>query len=191
MAVKQRQNQREAIYFITFTCYKWLPLFEETKLHDNINNWFKILNEKGIKTIGYVIMPNHLHCMIYLPKEAPELYQVISNAKRFMAYEIVKRLKADGNKELLNLLEDGVKAKESKKGKLHQVFKESYDAKECFSETFIRQKLDYMHKNPVSGKWNLASDFLNYRYSSVRFYELNEENNDVELTHYLDVGMRK
>lgn len=187
MAVKVRQNQRDAIYFVTFTCHRWLPLFEETKLYDNIYGWFKILQEQGIKTIGYVLMPNHLHCMIYLPRESPELYKVISNAKRFMAYEIVKRLKADGKDSLLEKLEEDVKAKEGKKGKLHQVFKESYDAKECFNEPFIRQKLDYMHKNPVSGKWNLASDYLQYLHSSARFYDLNEVNELVVLTPYQDV----
>ena len=48
----------------------------------NIYGWFKILQKQGIKTVGYVLMPNHLHCMLYLPKEAPELYKIISNAKR-------------------------------------------------------------------------------------------------------------
>jgi REP element-mobilizing transposase RayT len=61
-----------------------------------------------------VAQPNHLHCILYLPKDAPELYQVISNAKRFMAYEIVKRLEEKANKELLQKLEDGVRAKEGK-----------------------------------------------------------------------------
>ena len=184
MAVKVRQDQRATIYFVTFTCHKWLPLFEETKLYDNIYNWFNLLNEKNIKTVGYVLMPNHLHCMLYLPKEAPELYKIISNAKRFMAYEIVKRLEQAGKTELLSKLEEGVKVKEGKKGKLHQVFKESYDAKECFNQNFIVQKL---HKNPVSGRWNLASDYLLYPHSSARFYDLNEVNELAVLTHYQDV----
>ena len=188
MAVKTRQHQREAVYFVTFACYKWLPLFEIVKLYDNINNWFGILNQKGIKTIGYVIMPNHLHCILYLPTESPELYQIISNAKRFMAYEIVKRLTQNGEKEWLQKLEDGVSAKEIKKGKLHQVFRESYDAKELFTTKFLHQKLEYIHKNPVSGKWNLAADYLSYPYSSARFYDLNEENKNVGLTHYKDFG---
>ena len=42
MAVKTRQDQRATIYFVTFTCHRWLPLFEETKLYDNIYGWFKI-----------------------------------------------------------------------------------------------------------------------------------------------------
>lgn len=66
-----------------------------------------------------------------------------------MAYEIVKRLELVGKTTLLEKLEAGVKAKEGKKGKLHQVFKESYDFKECFNQNFIIQKSDYMHKNPV------------------------------------------
>lgn len=99
---------------MTFTCHKWLPLFEETKLYENIYNWLKLLNEKNIKTVGFVLMPNYLHWLLYLPKEAPELYKIISNAKRFMAYEIVKRLEQAGKTALLAKLEEGVKAKEGK-----------------------------------------------------------------------------
>lgn len=187
MAVKVRQNQRQAIYFVTFTCHQWISLFEITQLYDNLYQWLNILNKQQIKVLAYVFMPNHLHCMIYLPKDAPELYKIISNAKRFMAYEIVKRLEQADKVDLLERLEKGVRAKESKNGKLHQVFKESYDAKECFNESFIRQKLEYIHKNPLSGKWNLANDYLSYPYSSARFYDLNAVDNQVILTHYLDV----
>jgi hypothetical protein len=34
-----------------------------------------------------------------------------------------------------------------------------------------KKKIDYIHFNPVSGKWNLAKDYLDYYYSSARFYE--------------------
>ncbi len=33
------------------------------------------------------------------------------------------------------------------------------------------QKLDYIHYNPVSGKWQLAKDFVEYEHSSASFYE--------------------
>jgi len=33
------------------------------------------------------------------------------------------------------------------------------------------KKLDYIHFNPVSGKWNLAKDDMDYHFSSARFYE--------------------
>ena len=40
----------------------------------------------------------------------------------------------------------------------NKVFEDSFDAKECYSEEFIFQKLQYIHLNPVSKKWNLVSD---------------------------------
>ena len=43
------------------------------------------------------------------------------------------------------------------------------------------------NKNPVTGRWNLASDYLDYLHSSARFYDLNEVNELVVLTHFQDV----
>ena len=59
-----------------------------------------------------------------------------------------------------------------RKGKKHQVFAPSFDVKICDSEIMIEQKLDYMHNNPVSGKWNLVNDYTDYKHSSTAFYEL-------------------
>jgi putative transposase len=42
---------------------------------------------------------------------------------------------------------------------------------EIYSRKVAKQKLDYIHFNPVSGKWLLAKDDLGYHYSSARFYE--------------------
>ena len=35
----------------------------------------------------------------------------------------------------------------------------------------INRVLDYIHHNPVSGKWRLAEDFTKYPHSSAGFYE--------------------
>jgi uncharacterized membrane protein YpjA len=43
--------------------------------------------------------------------------------------------------------------------------------KECNSNKFVYQKLDYMHKIPVSKKWQLVNDFTDYLYSSAAYYE--------------------
>jgi hypothetical protein len=32
--------------------------------------------------------------------------------------------------------------------------------------------MDYIHRNPVSGKWSLVKDFTTYEHSSASFYEL-------------------
>lgn len=135
--------------------------------------------------LGYVIMPNHIHCLLFPTNKKRELNKLISEGKRFIAYGIVKRLKQKGKEGLLKLLSEGVQKTERAKGKKHQVFRLSFDAKLCIDETMIEQKLDYTHRNPVSGRWNLVDDFTEYHHSSAAFYELEKTNE--YLTHYKEI----
>ena len=128
--------------------------------------------------MGYVIMPNHVHVLLYFSEMPKSLNIVIGNAKRFMAYEIIKRLEADKNVTLLEDLYHSVKKGERKKGQRHKVFADSFDSKECYSNEFVYQKLEYIHKNPVSKKWQLVNDFTDYTHSSAGFYEKGVKNYD-------------
>jgi len=136
--------------------------------------------------MGYVIMPNHLHVLLYFPEMPKSLNILIGNAKRFMAYEIIKRLEADKYFELLEELYHSVKKGERKKGQRHKVFADSFDAKECYSNEFVYQKLEYIHKNPVSKKWQLVTDFTEYPNSSAAFYEKGIKNYD-KLLHVNEI----
>lgn len=66
------------------------------------------------------------------------------------------------------------------------MFQSSFDAKPIFSERFLFQKLDYIHHNPVSGKWNLVADYTDYKHSSAKYYELGEIG-VYPVTHYEEV----
>ncbi|MBK8495292.1 MAG: transposase [Chitinophagaceae bacterium] len=120
------------MYFCTFTCFNWLPLIERTKSYDLVYNWFNLLKEQKTDTLAYVIMPNHLHCILHFTEANFDLNKIIGNAKRFMAYEIVKRLKLNNDTEMLDLLAASVSEREKRKGQLHKVFIDSFDAKAIF-----------------------------------------------------------
>ncbi len=141
---------------------------------------------KEVYVTGFVIMPNHIHLLLYFSPNSPELMKVIANGKRFLAYEIVKRLEMQKEIQLLDRMQKVVNLSDRKNKKLHEVFRPSYDAKECFTEDFILQKLDYIHKNPISKKWNLVENYLDYKHSSARFYVLNERCPEFELRHFGD-----
>ncbi len=93
-------------------------------------------------------MPNHVHALLYFPQMPKSLNSLIGNAKRFLAYEIIKQLEQKKENQLLDILHGGVKKREAKKGQIHKVFKENFDAKDSHSSEFIFQKLVYIHKNP-------------------------------------------
>ena len=88
-----------------------------------------------------------------------------------MGYEMVKRLERLKRYALLKELEQGVQPNERRKGKKYQALSVSFDARKCFDEKRVEQKLGYMHHNPVQGKWNLVEDHVDYQHSSARFYQ--------------------
>lgn len=170
MSVKAAIHEKDGLYFITFTCQDWLPLFELTNSYDLVYQWFNYLTAQGHFVCGYVLMPNHLHVLIGFRCAGKSIHTIVSNGKRFMAYELVKRLQAGTYKTILKQLADAVSPSDTLRGKHHQVFEPSFDVKECRHDRFVEQKLRYMHNNPCSGKWNLAPDPVSYAHSSARFY---------------------
>jgi REP element-mobilizing transposase RayT len=167
------QHSYEKDWYVTCTCYDWLPLFELVNGYELVYKWFAYLQEKDEADIlSYVIMPNHFHIIIHLKNEERNLNKLVANAKRFMAYEIVQRLQAQNKNKVLERLAAGVNKTDKKKGQKHRVFEPSFDAKCVESDKFVAQKLDYIHHNPVSGKWQLVEDFTAYEHSSASFYEL-------------------
>ena len=167
----EHPQEDNSIYFVTFTCYDWLHLFETTDTYNLIYKWFDVLYGKGVRVTGYVTMPNHFHGLLYFPIMPQAINTVIGNAKRFMAYEIIEKLEASNQKKILQRLKDAVKPNEKKKGQLHKVFEDSFDAKKCYSKDFILQKLDYIHANPIRGRWQLVNQYTDYKHSSAGFYE--------------------
>ncbi len=187
MAIKLKHDSTFSTYFLTFTCIDWLPLFEKTSSYDTAYKWFGILKEQfDADVIAYVIMPNHVHVLLHFQKAGFNLNTIVGNGKRFMAYEIINRLEKMGNTSQLQQLQARLTERERKKGQLHKVFKESFDAKPIFSHRFLLQKINYIHMNPVSGKWMLAKDLISYEHSSASFYERQETGN-FKPTHYMDL----
>jgi hypothetical protein len=87
-----------------------------------------------------------------------------------MAYQIVDRLKKAKQDDIITKLQKYVEAKDKTRGKIHEVWEDSFDVKECRTEKFVLQKLNYIHNNPCSGKWKLAAGPLHYLHSSASFY---------------------
>ncbi len=189
MSTHTLHSEINETYFCTLTCYKWKSLFEEANAYSAVYTWFEHLKRDNCHIIAYVIMPNHLHCLVTPTKPQKTLNKLVSEGKRFMAYAIVKNLIELRKWSILEELEAGVQESERRKSKKHQVFRLSFDARQCHSEKMLEQKLDYIHTNPVKGKWSLVDDFTDYPHSSASFYELQKGNKFI--THYKDLMFEK
>ena len=175
MPVRRQIIEKQGIYFITFTCYNWLPLFAITHGYDSVYRQFDYLQQQGHFIIGYIIMPNHVHAIIGFRNCGKSINSILANIKRFMAYEIIAKLTAQNNKYILQQLAAGVNAADKRKGQLHEVFEPSFDAKFCYNEKVLEQKLAYLHRNPNRGKWRLCENPADYEHSSAKFYFTGEQ----------------
>src|SRR5687768_7168112 len=117
------------IYFLTFTCCKWIPLFEIIDSYDLVYKWFDVLKGKGHIISGYVVMPNHLHALIAFREGFNSVNKIVGNGKRFLAYELIRRLEKNRFYNILDEMHYAVSKSDRKRGKVHQVFQPSFDCK--------------------------------------------------------------
>jgi len=158
------------IYFITFTILDWKKIFISDERCQLVYEWFDFMkNNYGNRIYGYVIMPNHVHVLLYILDKSPILSKLIFNGKRFLAYAIVKLLKQEGDYGLLYHFEKNVYGNSKAR---HKVFEERYDSLIIQSERFFKEKLHYIHNNPCVEKWGLAERPEDYTYSSASNYIL-------------------
>jgi len=92
MPVRKAITESDGVYFIAFTCLNWLPLFKICDAYDTVYAWFDALKKQNHYLIGYVIMPSHVHAIIAFSNTGKMINVVVSNGKRFMAYDLVHRL---------------------------------------------------------------------------------------------------
>ena len=172
MSVRQKIPFDSGLFFITFTCSHWLPLFELTSSYDLVYKWFDYLKQEGHYINAYVIMPNHIHAIIGFRKSNKSINKIIGDGKRFMSYDIVKRLKEQNHTDVLLQLSNYVNKTEADRKKKHKIFEPSFDWKLIYTDKFMLQKLDYIHLNPCRSKLLLANNPIDYVYSSASNYTL-------------------
>lgn len=150
------------IYFWTATIHKWVHLLNEDSKKQLIVDQLKELSLKEfISVFGLVIMPNHLH-LIWSQNKMNGKENPKSSFLKYTSHTFLKQLKLEGK---------AWQYKVNASNKEHEIWQRDSLGVEIYSRNVARQKLDYIHANPVSGKWLLAKDDISYHFSSAKFYE--------------------
>jgi putative transposase len=106
-------------------------------------------------------MPEHVHLVLWLP-DTVQLGVVIGQLKSLSARRMLPILQSQRRIPLDRL-------KVSRNGKTYLTFwqKRCYDHN-CRSVEFVREKIEYCHKNPVTR--GLVNDPSEWRWSSFNWY---------------------
>jgi len=124
-------------YFLTLTVQRWYYLF------DRYNRW-RILadsilycqHNKGLELNGYVFMLNHIHLIV----TSPDVAGFLRDFKRFTSAKLKENL-ATTEPSVLKLFVDT-------QGD-YRFWMETNAPKKIENPAFYRQKLNYIHENPV------------------------------------------
>ncbi len=187
MSVRVKRDIESGQYFVTFTCYNWIPLIQLTDGYDLIYKWFTHLHQQGHAVNAYCIMPNHIHLILFLNNPKQSLNTIIGNGKRFIAYEMITRLKKKGLHQVINKLKRGLTKTNKKENKLHRVFETSFDAKLIYNDKMLNEKLNYIHNNPVRYEPQLCKIPEAFEHSSASYYLTNKQIH-FEVVHFRDNG---
>jgi putative transposase len=161
------QHDPTHLYFITATLLGWKQLFAEAAYARIVLDSLDWHRRHGHWALyAYVLMPNHLHAIIK-PRGEHSISSVLQSLGSFTAHAILARLRDDRRQGLLTFF---AQRQDRDAGKSHQIW-QPIQAKNIYSVAFLRQKLEYIHNNPVAKQWRLAQDRTAYVYSSACFYD--------------------
>lgn len=162
--VTRRKSFQEIgkIYFFTASIHKWKNLLEEDDNKKIILDSLKYLVEKDlIELYAFVIMPNHIH-LIWKNKKKNKSEMPWASFLKYTAHIFLRKLKENDNQHPYKVVA---------KNKQHQIWRRDSLALELYAKKIMVQKLDYIHLNPVRYKRKLSNFYMDYPFSSARYYD--------------------
>ena len=156
MSKLRRVDDALYVHFITFSCYHRRRLLD----HDQPKRiLLGILTDELLKfdarCIGFVIMPDHVHALIWFPK--------IGQLSRFM-----QQWKGRSSKAIKEFLYRSMPEYASKFSKTDPIWQVRFYSFEIYTTGKIEEKLNYMHLNPVRA--GLVERPTQWRWGSARWY---------------------
>ena len=161
--------------YYTATILEWKPLLKPDKYKELIIDSFRFLvQQRRAKIYGFVIMVNHIHVIWQaLGEQSPKEIQL-----SFMKYTAQMILK-DLRKNHLTVLE---KFLVNAQDRNYQVWERRPLSVSLWNQEVFKQKLDYIHNNPVSA--GICTFPYEYKNSSAS-YNLKQDYRWEFLSHYL------
>ena len=161
----------QELHFITTTVVDWIDVFTRPDYKrivvDSLS--FCQLN-KGLDIYAWVLMTNHLHMIAGTKESASSMGDVIRDFCKFTSKSVVKAISENPRESRREWMLDRFRFRGANDSKISQFrfWQEGYYSETISSRQFYRQKLEYIHMNPV--RQGIVDRPENYLYSSARDY---------------------
>jgi len=136
-------------FFVTCSVVEWLPLFQNEPYRNIILDSLRyVISHKPTELNAYAIMPTHLHA-IFWPHQGVRIGDILRDFKRFTSRAISRLAETRGETDRLAVFRRARQAGRAQGVSQYQVWQEGFHPEAIYSAGFARQKLEYIHNNPV------------------------------------------
>ena len=140
-----KSNEPNTFHYVTLVTYNRVPVFCSDKACEIFVNTLREVRDRfSYKLIGYVVMPDHAHA-------------IVNNASGTIS-DWLRRVRGNSARKILTWLREEQHLMSLKKLALnppqkrqhtHAVWQKDPSVIDLTSPRFVRQKLNYLHLNPV------------------------------------------
>ena len=184
MSRKYKFHNKSGIYFISFATVYWVDVY--TRLI-----YFEILakcvdfcrKNKGLELFAYCFMPNHIHMIFRSLNEDPQglLRDFKKHTAKRSIEAIANNLQESRKEWLLWMFEPAGKSKNNISK--FQFWQHHNQPIELWSNKVIKQKINYIHSNPV--KNGFVTEASHWKYSSARNFQDDNTVLEIDATGFL------
>jgi REP element-mobilizing transposase RayT len=168
MSTGYQIKEQEGAYYLTLQVVGWIDIFTRQVYKDIIlQNLRYCQQNKGLTIFAFVIMSNHIHMLVQSQKA--ELSNTLRDFKSYTSKVIIETIKTENESRrewMLNYFENA--AKIHVRNIKYQFWTHENHSEHIYTDKFVRQKLEYIHNNPVrSGIVRKPEEYI---YSSASNY---------------------
>ncbi len=170
------------VHFITTNTYRNYPYFQDEEFSHILLEELQLYSVKlGFTIMGYVIMPSHLHLLLWWDKDEKPMLNIstiMQRVKGATARRIIDLLRGrsehplrpicQGRERMLSATHEGAGSKAHKRNIKHRLWQRGFYDFNIYTEKTLLEKLEYIHNNPVRA--GLAASPIDYAWSSYRLY---------------------
>jgi REP element-mobilizing transposase RayT len=160
----------EGLYFVSFAVVGWLDVFTRNGYKNIVIESLSFCQkEKGMEIMAWCIMTNHVH-LIFRSTNGHHPALLLGDFKRYTSKAIVKEIQTDPEESRREFLLDRFEKEAGRSSNVnnYQFWRHDNKPIELWSNAVIKEKVDYIHNNPVEADLVLKAE--DYIYSSAVDY---------------------
>ncbi len=160
--------EQDELHYVTFQIVGWVDVFTRKAYRDIVIESLRFCQEKkGLEIYAFVVMSNHIHAV--LRSSTGKLSDTIREFKSFTAKQMLEAIKQEPESRrewMLNIFRFA--AAKHKRNENYQIWTHENHAVILYGNSFINQRINYIHENPVrAGIVERPEDYI---YSSARSF---------------------